>query len=231
MGAAAGVVRRRPRGPLRRRPRHRRSGLSASRVVVDLGSGPGSLAVRAARRFPGAHVVAVDHDPFLLALGAAVHDGVKFVSAHIGGPGWTHVLDVSGGVDAVVSSTALHYPAPTVLASIYRDCAGLLAAGGVLVNADQLPAADPALRVAMTSLDGRRHMPPPAGDWHGWWSAAANEPAFGDLLALRSAQTPVHSVDNDLSADDHRRLLAAAGFRASAVVWQRGASSVVAAVR
>ena len=38
-------------------------------LVLDLGAGPGSLAVRLLDRLPAATVVAVDADPLLLALG------------------------------------------------------------------------------------------------------------------------------------------------------------------
>src|SRR5277367_7009021 len=40
-------------------------------LVIDLGSGPGSLAVRLLRRMPAATVIAVDADPLLLALGSS----------------------------------------------------------------------------------------------------------------------------------------------------------------
>jgi SAM-dependent methyltransferase len=44
-------------------------------LVLDLGSGPGSLAVRLLRRIPAARVIALDADPLTLGLGrAAWHD-------------------------------------------------------------------------------------------------------------------------------------------------------------
>src|SRR5260370_18525128 len=42
-------------------------------LVLDLGCGPGSLAVRLLGRLPAATVIAVDDDPVLLALGRAGH--------------------------------------------------------------------------------------------------------------------------------------------------------------
>ena len=44
-------------------------------LVLDLGCGPGSLAVRLLDRIPAARVVAVDTDPLLLALGRAAYGG------------------------------------------------------------------------------------------------------------------------------------------------------------
>src|SRR5215469_13243556 len=50
-------------------------------LVLDLGSGPGSLAVRLLDRMPAARIVAIDTDPLLLALGRAAHGdrpGLRF---------------------------------------------------------------------------------------------------------------------------------------------------------
>src|SRR5450755_5013832 len=52
-------------------------------LVLDLGCGPGSLAVRLLARLPAAAVVAVDTDPVTLALGRAAHadrPGLRFLS-------------------------------------------------------------------------------------------------------------------------------------------------------
>jgi hypothetical protein len=42
-------------------------------LVLDLGCGPGSLAMRVLERLPSATVIGVDADPLLLALGRAPH--------------------------------------------------------------------------------------------------------------------------------------------------------------
>jgi SAM-dependent methyltransferase len=41
-------------------------------LVLDIGSGPGSLAVRLLRRIPAATVIAIDADPLTLSLGRAL---------------------------------------------------------------------------------------------------------------------------------------------------------------
>ena len=53
-------------------------------LVVDLGCGPGSLAVRLLARLPAATVIAVDADPVTLALGRAAYadvPGLRFIDA------------------------------------------------------------------------------------------------------------------------------------------------------
>ena len=60
-------------------------------LILDLGSGPGSLAVRLLERMPSATVVALDADPLLLALGASAWrdlPGLRFVSADLRMPTW-----------------------------------------------------------------------------------------------------------------------------------------------
>src|SRR5690348_10605445 len=64
-------------------------------LVLDLGAGPGSLAVRLLDRLPAATVIAVDADPLLLALGRArtgppggrrgEHDGAALAAARRAG--------------------------------------------------------------------------------------------------------------------------------------------------
>ncbi|WP_225804174.1 trans-aconitate 2-methyltransferase [Streptomyces sp. NK15101] len=90
-------------------------------VIADLGCGPGSLAARLADRLPHAHVLGVDHDPFLLALGRAVHAAaVTFADERIGPGPWTTALSGDGPLDAAVSTTALHYLPRAELAVVYE---------------------------------------------------------------------------------------------------------------
>src|SRR5690348_7671456 len=49
-------------------------------LVLDLGCGPGSLAVRLLHRIPGARVIAIDSDPLLLTLGRAAYGGLRGLS-------------------------------------------------------------------------------------------------------------------------------------------------------
>lgn len=145
--------------------------------IADLGSGPGSLAARIATRLPDARIVAADTDPLLLALGRAHHgDTVRFVQTLIGAPGWVAALGADGPLDAVVSTTALHYPTPDTLATIYRDLATALRPGGVFVNGDHFLPDEPDLADLARAL-GRRDGATEE-DWTAWWAAAEAEPSF-----------------------------------------------------
>ena len=207
-------------------------------LIVDIGCGPGRLAADMVAAFPRARVMAVDQDPLLLALGRAVHAAVEFRRVDVGSPGWSDALRLRAGtVDAIVSSTALHYPAPVALERIYSDSAGLVRPGGVLVNADEFPLPDGAAEDedsgdAASGAVPSRGVPDAAGEsWQAWWEAVAAEPAFAGLLEMRAALVPAHGHDNGLGSSAHRVLLTRSGFRSAAVTWRRGTSSVIMAQR
>ena len=113
-------------------------------LVLDLGCGPGSLAVRLLARLPEATVVAVDADPVTLSLGRAGYaavSGLRFVDLDLRATGWASRLGLEAGrpVDAVVSTTALHWLSRGGTARSVRD-AGRPAAAGRAVPRRRPPA-------------------------------------------------------------------------------------------
>lgn len=204
-------------------------------VIADLGCGPGSLAARLAGRLPNARLVGVDHDPFLLALGQAVHGAtVTFVDTRIGRGPWTSALSGDGLLDAVVSTTALHYLPADELAAVYEQVHDLLRPGGVLVNADHLFQDEAPLRELAAAVgrgSAARRDGGPSEDWAAWWTAAASHDGFAELLAERSRRVTGPDGDNGLGVREHAELMRRAGFTAVGTVWQCGHSVVLAAVR
>src|ERR1700735_1374734 len=83
-------------------------------LVLDLGCGPGSLAVRLLDRLPRARVIGIDADPVSLALGQAAYSdrpGLRLVDLDLREPGWSARLGLAPptNADAAVSTTALHW--------------------------------------------------------------------------------------------------------------------------
>ncbi|MFF8828584.1 class I SAM-dependent methyltransferase [Streptomyces sp. NPDC015131] len=205
-------------------------------LLLDLGCGPGSLSARLARRLPDAEIVAVDMDPVLLELGRTHHgDAARYVDAVIGEDGWTGALGLDRGLDAAVSTTALHYlPAP-VLLETYRAIAVLLRPGGALVNGDHFPATEGPCS-HLTAHVGRRRAERSGGhgheDWDSWWLAAAADPDLAGLFARRERARPASGAANHhLPLGRHAELLRRAGFRHVAPVWQVGDSCVLVALK
>ncbi|WP_186781605.1 MULTISPECIES: trans-aconitate 2-methyltransferase [unclassified Streptomyces] len=201
--------------------------------VLDLGCGPGSLPARLTERLPHAEITAVDMDPLLLALARARHpDAARYVEAVIGEPGWTSALDLEEPVDAVVSTTALHYLPEHVLNRTYAELATLLRPGGVLINADHLSHEATGF-AEITEFVGTRRAERQRAfdheDWEAWWAAIENEPELMALCAERRKRKSIHS-NCSITLERHVELLAEAGFGRANPVWQVGNSYVLVAI-
>lgn len=156
--------------------------------LLDLACGPGSLAARAAQRFPGAEIVGVDVDPVMLDLARRTcGDRARWVDADLSGPGW--VDRVGGPFDAAVSATGLHWLTEDTLPALAGRIAGVLRPGGVFVDVDTLLADPAAPRLAeLTRRLREEHTErrlATGEDFRAWWDALAAEPALADGFAER----------------------------------------------
>lgn len=202
-------------------------------TVLDLGCGPGSLSVRTLRRLPQARVIGIDGDPLLLGLGRAYcGDRIEFLEADLRRPEWTDGLPER--VDAVVSTTALHWLDADQLPSVYSALARLVRPGGVFVNGDNLPPVDAAIR-ELTDVVRDRHADRTGVSrrerWDDWWEAVHSDPSLTDLAKARAERGVFHQHGNKMSADGHAELLRQSGFSAAGPVWQTGDDHVLVAVR
>jgi SAM-dependent methyltransferase len=212
-------------------------------LVLDLGCGPGSLAVRLLARIPAATVIAVDADPVTLSLGRAAYAGVpglRFLDIDLRASRWETGLGIEPGrqVDAVVSTTALHWLTAAELRGLYRVLAGLLRPGGLFLDGDHLrldEAESPVLarldRVLEEAEDRRRFPGGHAEDWEQWWQAVATDPTLADPAAERERRTVRHHGPESTMFAAHTDALRAAGFAEVGTIWQRGSNRVLAAVR
>jgi SAM-dependent methyltransferase len=214
-------------------------------LVLDLGCGPGSLAVRLLARLPRATVIAADADPVTLALGQAAYgkiSGLRFADADLREAGWQNRLGLPAGrpVDAVVSTTALHWLDGPQLRALYTVLAGLLRPGGLFLDGDHLrrdEAASPALSALEDALEAReirRQSAGPAEDWERWWQSVSADEALAGAVAQRAERglgASDHASAAGVRLDTHMAALRAAGFAEAGPVWQYGASRILCAVR
>jgi SAM-dependent methyltransferase len=219
-------------------------------LVVDLGCGPGSLAVRLLNRLPDAVVIAIDADPLLLALGqiargirteeSTAAGSLRFVELDLQVPGWSAKLGLDRPVDAAVSTTALHWLSPAGLAGMYAEVAGVLRPGGLLLNGDHLTedkAAAPTLARlgrALNEREEQRRAPDGrAEDWTAWWQAVRTDPLLAELVAERDRRyaPPDHHGSPSGRLAVHVDALRAAGFSEVGTLWQRGDNRLLCAVR
>ncbi len=199
-------------------------------TAIDLGCGPGSLTARLLKRFPAAHVVAVDFDPVILRVGQgalrSLRRRITWVDADLGAPRWTVGLP-SRRFDAAVSTTALHWLGPSRLRQVYRDLGRLLRPGGLFLNGDYIPWGPGGRglhrlveRVRRNAFRGKS-LQSEWAPWRRWWSDLEKEPALRQEFNERKARFPKRHGDSEpLPLDFHERALRAAGFREVEVVWQ-----------
>jgi SAM-dependent methyltransferase len=211
-------------------------------VALDLGCGPGSISHRLLARFPAAQAIAVDIDPVMLAIGrgaiGTVDGRLRWIQADLDSADW---LDALGNtkVDAVLSSTALHWLWPEPLSRLYGELGRMLRPGGVLLNADHL-----AFSEALPTLAGLSDRVL-AEQWSDaafaacgietaeqWWDALADEPAFAPLLSERAVLfAGKQRQQSPPGFDFHVASLHDAGFHEVGTIWQVLSDHVLLAVR
>ena len=210
-------------------------------VAVDLACGPGSLSQRLLTRFPRANCVAVDIDPVLLALGRSVlgemQGRLHWSELDIREPGW-HTRLGETQVDAVLSTTALHWLPPETLVSVYQELTALIRPGGVFLNGDHLGFAPhlPTFSSVVTTMRERREAQAfgqgKGENWRQWWDALQGEPGMQDLLAERERRFVWRTPDEqELVLALHEAALQQAGFHEVGVIWQNMDNRVLMAVR
>lgn len=205
-------------------------------LIVDLGVGPGSLAVRLLRRLPEAQVVGVDADPLLLGLAEAAYPDIelRLMEADLRTDEWFAALDVERAPDAFVSTTALHWMDRGPLSRVLQTCARVIAPGGVFVNGDHLGEGDDAARMneletALAAARASRLGTDVGEDWAAWWEAVEAAPELAGLVARRAGGFD-HTVTDRPTVHTWIADLLAAGFAQAGQVWQYGDDRVVVAL-
>lgn len=216
--------------------------LPESFVALDLACGPGSISQRLLARFPAARAIAVDIDPVMLAIGqgaiGSVDGRLRWIEADLESPDWLTALGETQ-VDAVLSSTALHWLWPEPVARLYHDLGRMLRPGGVFLNGDHMAFGEALPTFARVSdrVVGEQWTDAAfaAGGTETaeqWWDALAGEAAFAALLTKRAARFAAkHRQESPPGFDVHMAALGDAGFREVGTVWQVLSDRVLLAVR
>jgi SAM-dependent methyltransferase len=212
-------------------------------LVLDVGCGPGSLAVRLLARLPGATVIGIDADPVSLTLGRAAYQdvpGLQFADLDLRVPGWSAKLNLeSRAPDAAVSTTALHWLPEPELRALYAELATVLRPGGLLFDGDHfaLDAKESPtlarLDLALRRREDQRRFPGGHPEsWSAWWEAAAADPVLASHVAergRRQVEAGHHGTESTQLAT-HVEALRAAGFAEVGTLWQRGDNRLLCGV-
>lgn len=210
-------------------------------VAVDLASGPGAVSQRLLSRFPGARCIAVDIDPVLLALGRGslgdMGGRLRWIEADLMTADLPSLLG-EPQVDAVLTTTALHWLPSGRLVQLYHQLGRIVRPQGVVLNGDNIPftrhlptfqrLADDIKKQQQADAFERRR----GEDWAQWWSALGKERGMSELMAERERRFADKPRDwAEPLLDLHEAGLLDAGFREVGVVWQHMDDRVVMAVR
>jgi trans-aconitate methyltransferase len=210
-------------------------------VALDLACGPGSISQRLLHRFPYARCVAVDFDPVLLLLGQNVlgdmQSRLRWVEVDLRDPAWHNQIGEEQ-VDAVLSTTALHWLPASKLVQVYDRLGKLVRPGGVVMNGDEfefgahMPTFRQIAEFTHERMDRDIATQSGAEDWSTWWENLKREPGMGDLFAERQRRV-IDRAHHDSHAivELHEAALRDAGFREVGVIWQHMGNRVVMGVR
>ncbi|MGF1651786.1 MAG: class I SAM-dependent methyltransferase [Actinomycetales bacterium] len=149
-------------------------------LVVDLGSGPGTVLDRVVAALPHARVIGVEPDPVLAAVhrlrSARLGRVPRLLTLDLAVPSWSGAVAARGQVDVVLAVQVLHYFDEDRARELLGEIRGVLAPRGVLVHLDTVPEEAAADRVEAAAGDDA---------WASWWHRAAADPALADAFARR----------------------------------------------
>jgi len=217
-------------------------------VAIDLACGPGSLSQRLLQRFPQAKCIAIDFDPVLLKMGQSVLGDfqgrltwleadlrsidllAEFTKAKIGEK-----------IDAVLSTTAIHWFLNTELLGLYQQLGQLICPGGIFLNGDNIRFSPtlPTFQQVSETLNQRQELSSfqvqGVENWQQWWEAIAQEfsqnPDLNNLLQERYRRFGDKSVEENPTYELHQAALENAGFREVGTIWQHRDDRLLMAVR
>ena len=204
--------------------------------VLDLCCGNGALTRRVLARFPEARVTAVDWDPVHLEIARhTLPERVEIVEADVTEPGWDETI-APGSLDLVVSATALHWIKDEPLVALYDRLAALMGAGGIFLNADHFPQAEPTIRrlsEEQTWAWQEANFQGGEETHSGFHEAAEADPVLRGVAELRARRFSEHGSGDHRPRDVefHRAALREAGFSEVAEVWRHRDDAVLVAIR
>ncbi len=214
--------------------------MPAEFVALDLACGPGAISQRLLKRFRQARCIALDLDPVLLAIGQGalgdMNGRLRWVEADLMTDTWVQQLrEVQ--VDAVLTTTALHWLPSDRLLQVYQQLGQLVRPGGVVLNGDIMPfpphlATFQRISKTMTARQEREaFLSRGVEDWESWWKALEKEPAMKELFEERQRRFAERHTEFEPLLDLHEAGLRDAGFREVEVIWQHLDDRVLLGVR
>jgi trans-aconitate methyltransferase len=197
--------------------------------ILDVGCGPGSFTIRLARRFPNAQISSIDYDPVLLRIArknlSIYGSRIKILEYDLREKEWIRDL-TNEKLDAIVSTTALHWIPKEKLTLAYENFYKLLKNGGIFMDGDHFGSNQDSeyilgvysrirRKISEDNLSGQGVM-----NWEQWWEFVANSGVFDDDLKERSKRYTSGPHDQNVTLEEHIDILKCMGFNPVGVTWQ-----------
>ena len=222
-------------------------------TVLDLACGTGSISGRVLERFPQASCIAADLDPVLMQLGKQRWDfpeRLQWLDVNLSHPDWS--VDESKPlewlktqkIDAILTTTALHWLNPHDLVRVYLQLADLQAEGGILMNGDNimfLPHMRTFGDISDRSKAQRQYVAfeeQGGEDYQTWWNNLREQllqddsEFYGQLLQERDRRFEDRQRDfSEPIRVLHEAALSNAGYTEVAPIWQRFDNCVLLAIK
>ncbi len=174
---------------------------------VDLGAGTGAASRVILDRFPAASAVLADYSSEMMSEGARQLEGYegryRYVAIDLEAGRWP--AELSGGLDAVVSSLCVHHLSDGRKQGLFSEVIERLRPGAWYLNYDPVKAEDPSVEEAWQAAHDRR------------------DPAAAEKRADRSPEEQAHyenHIRHIIPLAPQLAFLRSAGFEAVDVYWK-----------
>lgn len=208
-------------------------------VALDLGAGPGPLSKRILERFPGATVIAMDHNPAQTRIGQLALERFggrsRWVTGDLRRLARKEHLPVRR-MDAVVTSQTFHDIGSGSLRDVCRTLGARLGPKGILLNSDWLPWDKSRSNLGrvherVDEIRKRGGRQPDRLHFHReymkWWDSAKRIGSLREVFSMVDPLAYDKKAARVTTIEAHLKALRDAGFRDVGVVWQNGESRVV----
>jgi ubiquinone/menaquinone biosynthesis C-methylase UbiE len=203
------------------------------RLIIDLGCGTGSLAVRLLEEFDSAKVYAADLDPAILFLAERrlknFKSRVQITQSDVTKMNWDQYI----GADAVVSATALHWLKPEDLEKVYFQIHKILRSGGIFLNADHSGSSNNLIQRYWESNREQmlREQMQSADDWDGFWRKYLSELGGDVKIERQKALGPWEGTEEGMPLKWHFQKLTQYGFENADCFWRCDCDAIYGAIK
>ncbi len=201
--------------------------------ILDLGCGPGSLSLLAAKQYPNASIIGVDLDPILLVIGEQIarstSDRIRFMRADLRDAAWWS--DYHSTFDLILSATTLHWLNAEHLTEIFRHAFTSLKPGGWFLNSDHAASADPETQTRYNQVleEHRRQAfaSTHAERWDEYWEQLKREFSQVDLPSFADTAPYWEGSEDGQPVHFHLTQLRQCGFERVEAYWQDHGEAVI----